>query len=115
MRKKRFKELPICSFDCMEKAKYDAPTQNGSWAFMCPEHMQQHGQMNCATELIEGIADHVPGPAVTAICDIEKSTIHGDLILLCPHCDQERRLELDAEGDFNCEGCGRALTVPIIL
>ena len=115
-RKKRVATLPKCSFDCNENAKYDAPTKHGGrWAFMCAEHAVEHGgDLTIGIEFVEGIADPKEGPAVMADIDMDRSMTEDALVLTCPDCDEEKRLELDATGTFNCEGCGRALTIPNI-
>ena len=70
MKEKRLEELPKCDFQnlspvidmCSIYAKYDAPTESGTWAFMCEAHYKMHagkGADKLGFKLIEGIAEPV--------------------------------------------------------
>lgn len=115
MRKKRVAEAPKCSFDSKD-AKYDAPTMTGQWAFMCPECFMSKGNdpQGIGCEFIIGIAEAVSGAPLVGTLDIEKTMESDTLIVTCP-CTEERHLELDAEGEYQCEGCGRQVTIPSLF
>lgn len=116
-KKCRVKVLPKCNFDCMEDARYDAPTKMGPWAHMCPEHAVEYG---CnvelmGTEFILGIAEPRGGKAVNGILDMNTSISEDILVIICPECKDEKRLELDAKGTYICGGCGLTINIPTIL
>lgn len=43
--------------------------------------------------------------------DLEETMEFGEAMWICPYCDCERILELDAEGTVECENCGREYEV----
>lgn len=116
MRKLRVEILPKCNFDCNEDAIHDAPTKQGPWAFMCPEHSVQHGKdvEHLGTEFVLGIAEPKGGPAVDGILDMDASLTEDILIINCPECKDEKRLEFDADGTYVCDGCGSTVNIPSI-
>jgi ribosomal protein S27E len=116
MRKVRVSEIPLCSF-CTEPAHVDAPTKQGPWAFMCPEHEAEHGKSVEAmgSEFVSGIHPKVDGPDVVGILEMEKSMKDDNLTVICSNCKEEKRLETDASGTYDCAGCGRSVTIPSLF
>lgn len=111
----RVAELPKCNF-CNEDAKYDGPTKQGPWAHMCPEHNDEHGVSTIiGSEFVLGIAKPVGGEPVMGYLQIERSMSEDMLIILCSECKYEKHLELDADGVYTCDGCGKSVKVPTIM
>ncbi len=130
MKKKRVKELPPCDFRnlspveemCSLFAKYDAPTESGSWANMCEAHYKMHKALladELGFEFIEGVATPKKDSTVLrgiepGLDDIEywENALFNDREVKCPNCEVERRVEGDADYIFNCEGCGIRVKCP---
>jgi len=132
MLKKRVEELPKCDFanlapcepPCSGLAQYDAPVSGRtSWAFMCEGHYKMFGNKsmeNISYELVHGIAEPLEGDAVEGIePNLEENIEYWENVILdgireitCPECGEERRVEPDATGIFNCDGCGIKIKCP---
>jgi hypothetical protein len=118
-------------------AYYDAPTKNGSWAYMCEEHFKLYGLDHIGTKFdyqpvaeplreVAAKASSMVSPlsvgAVLAhkavqpqlgeeLCDLEEQ-LFGDRMIGCPDCGCERHVEPDATYTFDCEGCGIPVKCP---
>lgn len=114
--KVRVATLPICNFD-NKPAKFDAPTRMGPWAHMCPECASEKGVNveSLGTEFVLGIAEPKGGDPVNGILDIDRSMTTGFLMITCPECNDEKHLELDADGTYVCDGCGSTVNIPTLL
>lgn len=117
VKKVRVSILPKCNFDCNEDAIHDAPTRMGPWAHMCPEHSAQHGKSVelLGTEFVLGIAEPKGGNPIDGILDMDRTINEEMLIINCPECKDEKYLELDASGNYLCDGCGSTINIPSIL
>jgi hypothetical protein len=133
MKKKRVQELPLCDFKnlpsvvdmCSVYAKYDAPTKRGTWANMCEVHYKIHaakGADALGCELVKGLAEPAP-PHSKFVHGVEPNLaenqeywenvlLEGIREITCPECGEERRMEPDATGIFNCDGCGVRVKCP---
>ncbi len=114
MKKVRMSKLPKCNF-CNRPAKYDAPTVTGSWAYMCALDYEEKGAGTMGSELVEGIAEPLECESIAGIIDTEQSMLNDELIVQCPKCKEIKRLELDACGTYNCEGCGHVISIPSLF
>ena len=134
MKKKRVEHLPKCDFAnlspveemCSLFAKYDAPTESGTWANMCEAHYKMHkatGADGLGFEFVEGIAEPDP-PHCKFVHGVEPNfpenleywedvMVNGVREITCPECGEERRMEPDATGIFNCDGCGVRIKCPV--
>ena len=105
-----------CDF-CGEVAIYDAPTRTGTWAYMCEKCHKSKGGMN----FIGTKFDYRPvaKPKAKLAVGIEASSLEeqvtGDRNIQCPDCGDLRLVEPDADYNYNCEGCGVKVQVPMGL
>ena len=95
-------ELPKCQF-CDEQAQYDSKTVLGPWAYLCEKHQREYG-CSPTTKLEKRVkiaykTDKVPFVEVPLTLD-SVATVH------CPHCNEPRRVEPDADYLVTCESCG---------
>jgi len=95
-------ELPKCQF-CCDPAGYDSKTVFGPWAYLCEKHLHQYG---CppTTRLEKRVkiaykTDKVPEVNVPL-------TLDSVVTVRCPHCNEPRRVEPDANYIATCESCG---------
>ena len=113
-----------CDF-CGKDATYDAPSMAGPsmagpWGNFCEEC----AKTKCDTL---GVGTHfvLRGPKVkkarqTVLMALEATLVDeliddADRYVKCPHCGEERFVEMDASYVFECEGCGsRVKVTPLI-
>jgi len=96
-------ELPKCQF-CCDPAVYDSKTVFGPWAYLCEKHQRQYGCLP-TTRLEKRVkiaykTDKVPEVNVPLTLDSVVVTVR------CPHCNEPRRVEPDADYIATCESCG---------
>jgi len=111
MRTIQVSELPKCQF-CDEPAEYDSKTIFGPWAYLCKKHLRKYG---CppTTKLEKRVkiaykSDEVPTVTVPL-------TLDSVATVRCPHCNEPRRVEPDADYIATCESCGnRFKLAPLI-
>lgn len=133
MKKKRVRHLPKCDFanlaptasgEC-EKAEYDVPVKAGSgssWAYCCQAHYEmfaQPGADKLGFKLVEGIAEPLTNtlrmgkePGLEDLDYWERVLMEGIREINCPECGEGRSMEPDADGVYNCEGCGIRIKCP---
>lgn len=124
-----FKKLPKCDYrnltpKCQGDAVYDALTINGQWAHMCEYHYQifksptaeRIGCKLAQRDLVkpkEGKAKMGIEPSHDDFGYWENVLMDGLREIRCPDCNEPRSMEPDAEGIFNCEGCGIKVKCPM--
>lgn len=117
---KYIEELPKCNM-CDRKAVCDAPTQMGSWAYMCEVCLETWGRpdsLTLGTEFKQRTpakkkSKSVMGIEDTSIEQLEQVLMSSvDREIECPECGDMRKVEPDAEYKYQCEGCGVQVQVP---
>lgn len=115
--------LPKCNF-CDKDAFYDAPTSNfGQWGYMCASCAQIHSspsKLSIGTKFEIRKIKPKQHDSSKALMGIEPDSLDywqeandaGYRTIICPTCQGERNLELDADGSFKCEFCGQKVMVP---
>jgi len=122
MRVKKVATRPNCNF-CDEPAKFDAPTAGiGSpWAFFCEECAEEQGVVSedqIGTEFVQRDPvkpkenKAIPAPRVVTLTEVY---MNMEQEVKCPRCDEIRHVEVDADYEFDCEGCGQKLKVRAII
>ena len=104
--------IPKCDF-CDNEAKYDAPTKDGRWAYMCSLHFTIHKADNAeevGTRIVKRVHKFVETPK-----EIKKVmvplTLDSIAYVKCPYCKAERGVEPDANYTVTCESCGHKYKV----
>ena len=46
---------------------------------------------------------------------MEATIKNDDLTVKCSNCKEIKHLEMDAEGTYQCSGCGRTVTIPSLF
>jgi len=102
-------DLPKCQIPgCQETAGYDEKTKMGPWAYLCETHHEEFG-VGIGTKLEKRVkvaykSDQVPVVMVPLTLD-SIATVN------CPHCNEPRDVEPDANYTVTCESCGNQYKV----
>ena len=110
------RDIPDCDF-CGAPAKYDAPTNRGPWAYMCPSCFKKNTRgvfPSNAAEIygFEFVEKTVSDKQLQVKPPDKIKTVHVPLSMdsvcyvKCPYCGFERAVEPDANYTATCEGCG---------
>lgn len=120
MATKLVNEFPKCNF-CGEAALYDAPTSQGSWAYMCSKcAARENANLNIGTTFKLRIKSTKP-PASTVLQGIEDTDMdtledvtfgNTNREIECPNCGELKSVEPDASYTYVCEGCKSKVKVP---
>ena len=95
-------ELPKCQF-CDSPAEYDSKTVFGAWAYLCEEHQRQYGRPP-TTKLEKRVKIAYKTDEVQTVN--VPLTLDSVVTVLCPHCNEPRSVEPDANYIVTCESCG---------
>ena len=113
MRTIHFATLPKCDICQKNKAAYDAPTEHGSWAYMCEDcyKISANENLKHLGSKLEQRTLAKPKKDDTIHLGVEESTMQeivmdGDRYVACPECGTSKHVEPDASYIFTCEGCG---------
>ena len=111
-------KLPSCNL-CSGKAKYDAPTTRGAWAYMCKECAKTNMKKGWMTNpKLTTFVVHKSPPAKdktvngAELCSMEDIMTDCDREIGCPECNDVRIVEPDADYTYKCEGCGVQVKCP---
>jgi hypothetical protein len=114
---KSIKDIPQCDF-CESKAKYDGPTPNGPWAYVC-ETCAGNKRMilRCESMGTEFVAREPQPKKAVEVSGIERTEnpeelFFSDRYIGCPECGEDRHVEPDADYTYQC-GCGVTVKVPM--
>lgn len=122
MKKKNIANLPDCDF-CGALAKYDAPTRQGPWAYMC---------QGCYPMESSPVADKVGFEFVEKTVSEKQMKAHSKpqekipvvtlpltwdsvIDVMCPFCDYPHSVEPDANYVVTCEGCEKKYEVRSLI
>ena len=113
MKNLRMEVLPKCDFCKKVDAVYDAPTDHGSWAYMCTECSKSKanpGLLSIGNRIVQH-TPAVPKESGKIFLGKEASTMEEVVIdsvrmVECPECAMSRSVEPDADYVFTCDGCG---------
>lgn len=112
--------LPKCDF-CGEDAYCDCKSVMGGWANMCKKHYQEFGVKNMKITEFELRTPAKPkkNHVVKGIEDRSLERLQAvmfgseDREIICPECNDARKVEPDAEYTYDCEGCGTRVRCPV--
>ena len=114
MKQVKMTVIPKCDFCHTEVAKYDAPTNTGSWANMCESCYAAHGASfgEIGSELVQASEPASPKNDGKIYEAIEVNSIEDVMFdtelreVECPQCGETKTVEVDARFIWTCEGCG---------
>jgi len=95
-------ELPKCDICKTQDAKYDTKTVYGCWGYLCETCYKRYGR-EPSTKLEKRVkiaykTDKVPVVTVPL-------TVDSIATVNCPHCNEPRSVEPDANYIVTCDSC----------
>ena len=113
MKTVKIMRLPNCDICNDNTAAYDAPTRSGAWGYMCAKCYKDQGSPQTGTKLQVRDVTGDNGKNVTKeavmVNDLEEALTECVIELECPSCGEIRRMEIDFDGKFVCDGCEQSL------